>query len=205
MDIRFTGSAGSMTEDGSRPQAHAVPEVSRTQLVAWLEDIGDRRDRQSFEALFRYFSPRLLHYLLRTGSSTGAAEEFVQDTMTEIWLKAHQYDPNRAAPNTWVYTIARNLRIDRQRKLGKRPHSMLYASEQVSRAGLEDDPQIGAAQVLDHVEALSDEQSEVLYLAYLDGLSHSEISRRLRLPLGTVKSRVRLAFNQLRQSLSIES
>jgi RNA polymerase sigma-70 factor (ECF subfamily) len=178
--------------------------VAAAQLASWLQQVASERSRDAFEGLFRHFAPRLLQYLLRTGSSRAAAEEFVQDTMTEIWLKAHLYKPERAAASTWVFTIARNLRIDRQRKLARQSlESLEDRHDTAADSALPCDIRMDAIDIVERFRQLPPDQSQVLELLYIDGLTQNEVSRRLSMPLGTVKSKVRLAFSKLRRALGV--
>ena len=208
---RRGGGAVEATKSGTRPvrlsivhEARAIAEVDATELAAWLQAVAATRSRSAFESLFRYFAPRLLQYLLRTGSAQSSAEEFVQDTMAEIWVKAHLYDPGRAAPSTWVFTIARNLRIDRLRKDLRFQYEPLEERHMEAGHSPDGDRQMEAIDIVQHFDALPLDQTAVLELLYIDGMTHSEISRQLGLPLGTEKSRARLAFARLRQSLGID-
>ena len=159
------------------------------------------RDRAAFVELVGRYAGRVKAFVLRAGVGPQDADEIAQDVMVLIWRHAASYDSGRAAPATWIYTIARNRRIDRQRRTLRPtfdPADPLFQPEP-ERDGLE---QITAAEreseVRDGIASLSPEQREVLMAAFYDGLSHGEIAEALGLPLGTVKSRIRLAFRHLR-------
>ncbi len=178
------------------------PAVSRTQLCAWLERVGAARDKAAFEHLFNYFGPRLHGYMRRTGSDPTQAEELVQETMVDVWTKAHQYRSALGAPSTWVFSIARNLRVDRLRKDHRRDElPALPLHDDLPSNQLSDEVRVDALQLMNRLQSLPREQAAILELVYLDGLSQSEISDRLRVPLGTVKSRIRLAFTSIRRTL----
>ncbi|RME98895.1 MAG: sigma-70 family RNA polymerase sigma factor, partial [Alphaproteobacteria bacterium] len=153
-------------------------------------------DRQAFERLFRHYAPRLKAYGLKLGADGAAAEELAQDAMLTLWRKAASFDPAKASVSTWLFTIARNRRIDMMRR-ESRP---LPAAEELlamvapapaadARAQANDEQ----AQVQDMLAALPGEQRVVLRMAYFEDKSHRDIAAALGLPLGTVKSRVRLA------------
>ncbi len=164
--------------------------------------IAAEADREAFAGLFNHFAPRVKSYLTRLGASSAAAEELAQETMLSVWRKAAQFDPARAGASTWIFTIARNLRIDALRK--ERPQPLEedptdVAPEPAADAvvfAAERDVRVRAA-----LKALSREQAEVIELSFFSEAAHSEIAERLGLPLGTVKSRLRLAMNRLRSLL----
>lgn len=170
--------------------------------------IAAERCRTSFTTLFDYYAPRIKTYMRRLGAGDGEAEELAQEVMVTVWRKANLYDPRQAAVSTWIFRIARNRRIDAQRRANKPPldadDPMLRPSETeepdttVNRAQLE-------AIVRRELECLPEEQLALVRAAFYDGLSHSEIAEAFNLPLGTVKSRIRLAFNRLRGQLEGDS
>lgn len=176
-------------------------------LVAWFEAVGSHRDRQAFESLFHHFAPKVKRYLLRQGAPEEHAEELAQETMVQVWRKAHQYDAAKAVPGAWVFRVARNLRIDRLRRQRFFEVDIEQVAEQADESHDDDraTDRIDGEQLLVHVEALPPEQRQIVTLAYFEGLSQSEIGVRLDLPLGTVKSRLRLAFGKLRKALGEES
>ncbi|MEM1346121.1 MAG: sigma-70 family RNA polymerase sigma factor [Pseudomonadota bacterium] len=163
------------------------------------------RDRNAFVALFERYAGRIKGFLIRAGASDGVAEEATQEVMVTLWRRAETFDPSRAGASTWIFTIARNKRIDLLRRAGRTEIDVddpaLFqpepaASAEVDVAGAERD-----ARVRDAVLGLSEEQREVVRLAFFSGLSHADIAAQLTLPLGTVKSRLRLAFTKLRDDL----
>jgi RNA polymerase sigma factor (sigma-70 family) len=168
--------------------------------------VAQSRDRKAFTILFDYYTPRIEAFLLRAGTERGAAEEIAQDVMATLWRKAELFDPNKSSLSTWLYRVARNRRIDRMRR---DRHD--YKDPFDFGLDLPDDNQLGDDDRLDGavregalrraVEALPTEQFELVRLAFFDGFSHSEIAERQGLPLGTVKSRIRLAFSRLRRLL----
>lgn len=171
-----------------------------------MKAVAECRDRDAFAEIFDYFTPRLESYLQRLGLSNGEAEDIAQDVMTTLWVKSALFDPEKSSVSTWIYRIARNRRIDRARRTREqvsiddidpsfepveesRPDSALEG-EQSARA-------LRAAMI-----ELPEEQRQLVQLSYFEGMSQSEIATRSSLPLGTVKSRLRLAFNRLRVALS---
>ena len=165
-----------------------------------IEQIALRRDRDAFAALFAYFAPRLKAWLIKSGATPGAAEDFAQDAMLTVWRKADLFDARKARAATWIFTIARNRRLDMLRR-DARPlpvPEIELAEQTVERpddiVALSQD----AARVRDALSQLKPDQVEVLRLAFFMDSPHSEIARRLDLPLGTVKSRIRNAMIKLR-------
>lgn len=161
-------------------------------------------DRQAFAVLFAYFAPRLKGFLLRANITGSLAEEIVQETMLAVWQKASYFDPVRAGVSTWIFTIARNQRIDRLRRDRERPIGSDAYEEQLDEA-----PSAEAMIVADEeadrlrqaLTTLSAEQALILRLSFFLEKPHAEIARELGIPLGTVKSRVRLAMGHLRSLL----
>ena len=176
----------------------SVRELMTVHLVA----VGRRRDREAFAALFRFFAPRLKSYFLRLGSQPRQAEDLVQEAMLRIWERASLFDPGRAQASTWIFTVARNLRRDALR--GERH----LEADSEALLGALPDPIAGADLLLDAsrreervraaLAALPGEQVEILKLSFFEDVAHAEIARRLGLPLGTVKSRIRRALARLR-------
>ncbi|OYX13142.1 MAG: RNA polymerase subunit sigma [Rhizobiales bacterium 32-66-8] len=166
--------------------------------------VAESRDREAFAQLFAHFAPKLKAYLRRSGATASAAEDFAQEAMLTVWRKAALYDPSRAAASSWIFTIARNHRIDALRRQG-------YGLPQSDLSQAQDDPpmpddllvgQDNAARIRSALGALSDEQAKVVQLSFFHDKAHAEIARELNLPLGTVKSRLRLAMLRLRDMLS---
>ena len=168
--------------------------------------VAERRDRQAFARLFDHFSPRLNAYLQRLGVERTSAEEMTQEVMTILWHKAGLFDPAKSSLGTWLYRIARNRRIDIARR-----NRVDYVDPGEYILDIPDDETPNADQRLDAqtredvlrqaMEALPEEQRSLVRLAFFDSLSHSDIATRTGLPLGTVKSRIRLAVSRLRREL----
>jgi len=180
---------------------------SATQDGAWesfIEAVATRADRPAFEALFDHFAPRVKAYLRRSGMSDAQADELAQETLLKVWRKASQFERSSGGASTWIYTIARNLRIDaarRERRGGAYETQDIDAEFRVDESP---NPEARAAtgqtetRVRAAIAALSLEQRRVLELSFYQDLAHGEIAKSLCLPLGTVKSRLRLAMGRLR-------
>lgn len=160
-------------------------------------------DRAAFAALFAHYAPRVKGYLLRLGLSDALAEELAQDTMLTAWRRAELYDPAFGSASAWIFTIARNLRIDAARRDRLAPRLELMAEEPEPPPAA--DGLLQSAQHAQRVQAalasLPPDQAEVIRLSFFDERPHSEIEAALGIPLGTVKSRLRLAFARLRALL----
>ena len=173
-------------------------------MSALLVEIGQTRDIARFEELFRHFAPRVKAYMARTGSAA-AAEELMQETMVAVWNKAALYDASKGAASTWIFTIARNLRIDACRR-EKRPEfdpndPAFQPADGTGRRPAAWKARKPARLVRAALDTLPPDQAEVLRLAFFEDNSQSAIASALNLPLGTVKSRMRLAFAKLRAVL----
>jgi RNA polymerase sigma-70 factor, ECF subfamily len=169
-----------------------------------LQSVAKNLDREAFAGLFDAFAPRLKSFMIRKGASPELAEDLVQETMISVWRKAGLYDPTKGSVLTWVFTIARNLRIDRIRKESSMPLAELGDYDAPSDDLGSDDVLSRKQESQQVARALAEipiEQKQVIMLAFVDDISQSEIAERLNLPLGTVKSRMRLAYARLRKSL----
>ena len=175
-------------------------------LALCVELIGKNQDKLAFNSIFKYFAPRLISFLVKAGSTDTQAEEVIQEVMIAVWTKSSTYDSNKSSVSTWIYTIARNKRIDKIRK--EKRH---YLSE--SDEGLEipvdstQEKEIFTAQVSNslkkYMSNLPEEQSKLLKLSYFYNKTHADISAELKIPLGTVKSRIRLALTKMRHLVEV--
>lgn len=170
-----------------------------------MRAVAERRDRAAFTEIFDYFTPRLEAYLIRLGLDPGASEEIAQDVMITLWRKADLFDPQKSSLATWLYRVARNRRIDLSRRsrtdyVDPQSPTILDIAEE-KRIDAEMDGQQRDDIVRGLIADLPVEQKDLVMLAFYEGLSHSQIAERTNLPLGTVKSRLRLAFTRLRRSL----
>ncbi len=185
----------------------AGPISDRDEQTRWLCAVATDRDRPAFAALFGHFAPRIKTYLRRKGLSAPVAEDLTQEVMVTIWRRAETFDPGQSNANTWIFTIARNKRIDHLRREIKpdldpndpafEPSGTEDPNARVLR--MEDSERLRAA-----LGDLPAEQQDLLRRAYYDDKAHSEIAEETGLPLGTVKSRIRLATARLRKVLAEE-
>ena len=169
-------------------------------------------DRTAFAVLFKHFAPRVKAHLMRAGMAPELAEELAQETMVNVWRKAASFDAARAQLSTWIFTIARNLRIDQLRRQ-RDAHAAHETNEgadsdllaQLAHDAARPDEQLDAARregaVREALRQLAPEQVQILRLAFYDEQSHARIASELNVPLGTVKSRIRLAVGHLRRLL----
>ncbi|GAB4388332.1 MAG: sigma-70 family RNA polymerase sigma factor [Albidovulum sp.] len=182
---------------GMTDRTEALAEQTRL-LIA----VRDRRDREAFAALFAHYAPRLKAMLRRGAMRDSEAEEVVQEAMLAVWHKAAQFDPGRASASAWIYRIARNRQIDIFRREGRPvPDELTQAPppEPDASDALAFDQE--ARRLRAALDALPPEQRDMVERAYLGELSHSEIACDTGLPLGTIKSRIRLALERLRHEL----
>ncbi|ELT49780.1 sigma-70 family RNA polymerase sigma factor [Brucella sp. ZJ1_1] len=166
--------------------------------------VSSRRDVDAFEVIFKHFAPRVKAYMAKLSADTQAAEELMQETMIAVWNKADQFDVAKGALSTWIFTIARNQRIDAVRRARRPefdPTDPAFVPDEEQLADLSIAERQSASQLRAAMADLPKEQSVLLELAYFEERTHSAIAKKLNLPLGTVKSRLRLAFNKLRAAL----
>jgi len=179
--------------------------ASRAKVFSQLaRRVAETQDKAAFEEIFDYFAPRLKAYLLRLGAQSGQAEELVQEVMITLWRKASLFDPSKSSLSTWLFRVARNRHIDslRRDKRGELDEDDPYLQPQGEvEAGEQIDSETRDRRVRECLNALPEEQLHLVQLAFFKGLSHSEIAEQANLPLGTVKSRIRLAFSRLRRGL----
>ena len=171
---------------------------------ALMAAVAERRDRTAFVRLFEMFGPRVKAYLMRQGADRHTAEDLAQDVMLTVWRRAAQFDRSKAGVSTWVFTIARNRRIDglrRTRRPEIDPQDPLLVRDPDDPADQVVESAQRRARLHAAVAELPEEQGQLLRLAYFEDKSHSIIAEELSLPLGTVKSRLRLAMAKLRAAL----
>ena len=167
-----------------------------------LKRVRDDADAQQFAMLFGHFAPRVKAFLMKSGANEALAEETVQEAMATVWQKAKLFDPSKASASTWIYTIVRNKHIDAIRKQRRpEPEDLPWGQEQTKNAV----EIIGTAeeekQLRNAISALPEEQRLIIQKAYFGDLSHGEIAEVTGLPLGTIKSRIRLGLERLRHEL----
>lgn len=166
--------------------------------------IAERRDRSAFVQLFEYFAPRIKAYMRRMGADGALADELAQESLITLWRRAASYDPARASVSTWLFTIARNKRIDAARRTKR--SEFLVEDPLLDERAIPSGEQVASASetsriLKEAIAELPDDQAAIVKMSYFDGQSHSVIAEQLGLPLGTVKSRIRLALQKLKQSL----
>ncbi|WP_299624790.1 sigma-70 family RNA polymerase sigma factor [Pelagibius sp.] len=176
-------------------------------LAGLLNAVGRNRDRDAFAELFQYFGPRVKAYLMRQGANEALAEELVQESMIMVWRRAESFDVSKSGASTWIFTIARNKRIDALRR-EKRPEYDPDDPALVPAAVEDADAMVEAAQQSQRlsvaIKTLSKEQADLVKMAYFEDKAHGRIAEETALPLGTVKSRLRLALGHLRKALMEE-
>lgn len=186
--------------------AHDVTTGETAKRMEWVTQVTavrDAQDQAAFAALFGHFAPRVKSFLMKSGATPDAAEECAQEVMVTLWHKAHLFDPAKASVSTWIFTIARNKRIDLLRKQRRpEPEDLPWGTEpdpdQVDTLAMQEETEIlGRA-----IAALPDNQKELIEKAFYGDLSHSEIAEKTGLPLGTIKSRIRLALERLRHQMN---
>jgi RNA polymerase sigma-70 factor, ECF subfamily len=169
-----------------------------------LSDIALTQDKSAFATLYQHFAPRLKSWCLRQGATPEAAEELAQEAMVSVWRRAATFDPSKASVATWIFTIVRNKRIDLLRQ-ENRPEpnwqDFELLQEPVPSADFFFLASESAIQVSRHLNGLPEDQKAMLLKAFYEEKSHSEISAETGLPLGTVKSRIRLALSRLKLRL----
>ena len=167
--------------------------------------IAARQDRAAFSELFRHYAPRVKAFVMRGGADAEAAQEVAQETLIMVWRKAASFDPARASAATWIFTIARNKRIDLIRR-GTRPqierddwvNAFIGEAQDADKSVETEETYIKVKTVL---ADLSADQLTVIRKAFFEDKTHTAIAEEMGLPLGTVKSRIRLALGRLREKL----
>lgn len=188
-----------MRSAGNTPVKEAMGEVEWATRIA---QVRDSQDQQAFAELFAHFAPRVKAYLIKSGANPGQAEECAQDVMATLWRKAHLFDATRASAATWIFTIARNRRIDILRKeRHPEPEDLPWGPEaepdQETALALQQESQ----QLKRAIGDLPKAQRDLVHQAYFGDMSHREIADATGLPLGTIKSRLRLALERLRHAM----
>jgi RNA polymerase sigma-70 factor, ECF subfamily len=193
----------------SRPhpigEQRAIALEAQSSMQNLLSRIATSRDEAAFRELFEAYGSRLRSFMMRSGADAGTADELAQEALLMVWRKAGLYQPEKGSVNGWIFTIARNLRIDRLRK----EFNWLELSDEMLQAlpsdDIAQDDALASRERQERVRVvlkdLGPEQRQIIELAYIEGFSHSQIAERLGLPLGTVKSRMRLAYQKVRVAL----
>ncbi|WP_262696243.1 sigma-70 family RNA polymerase sigma factor [Kordiimonas aquimaris] len=179
----------------------AVPSETLEMLAA---QVAKERSKQAFKKLFDHFAPRIKSFILKQKISDEAAEDLTQEVMVTVWHKAHMFDPKKAKLSTWIFRIARNKFIDQVRKqkyveVNVDDHIQFVEADEKT-----DTPVIQGQdkkRITKAMSQLKDNLRTVIELSFYQDMSHSQIAEHLDLPLGTVKSRIRIAFQKLRAEL----
>ena len=180
------------------------PAAKDQELTTLINLIATKKDKTAFSSLFKLVGPRIKGYLMKLGSNDIVAEDLLQEVMLTVWRKSETFDRNKAAVSTWLFTIARNKRIDMLRK-EIRPQldpndPMLTPNQEESADNVYGSKQ-ESIKITDAIKMLPEEQSKLIKMTYYEDKSHSIIARELNMPLGTVKSRIRLASTRLKKLL----
>ena len=186
-------------ETPSQKPPRATSSAGETDWAALVLRVREERCKLAFADLFRHFAPRIKGFLIKSGADAAMAEECAQDVMTTLWRKADQFDPRRASVTTWIFTIARNRRIDMLRRQNRpEPEDLPWGPEaepdQTDRLALQQE----SAMLARALGALPAAQRDLIEKAYFGDLTQTELADLTGLPLGTIKSRIRLALDRLR-------
>lgn len=182
-----------------------VPVNQTQQKLKWadcIHRVAVDQDKAAFTELFNYFAPRLKSFLMKGGADPVQAEECAQEAMVIVWRKSASFDPTRASASTWIFTIARNKRIDILRKQNRpEPEDLPWMAENEPSAAGAYELQQDAIRLASAVKELPEGQREMITRAFYGDLTHQEIANETGLPLGTIKSRIRLALERLRHNM----
>ena len=207
MAIRYSRRRRGGGSERSGGMVNETPNGVTSDAARWaalIEAVATRGDREAFATLFEHFAPRIKTFMRRSGASEQSADELAQEALLAVWSKARLFDPASVGATAWIFTIARNLRIDvlRREKRAGRDYTVEIDPEFHVDEGPLPDAGLAVSQVESRVRkaltALSEDQLRVIELSFFDEKAHAEIAQTLRIPLGTVKSRLRLAMNRLR-------
>lgn len=184
-------------------------DINYQELTDWLVAVAQTRDQQAFTGLFKFFAPKILRIAKSKFNTDAIANEIVQETMTNVWRKAHLFNAEKGAPTTWVYTVMRNITFDMLRKIKAKKEDTL--SEDIwplveSNSESDDDfkDHIENKKVLACLHELPENQQQVIKGFYFNEMSQEQLAHHLNLPLGTVKSRLRLALNKLKKQTDLQ-
>ena len=199
----YAGFARAKQGRKGQPNGNMIVASARMEWVAHIEAVRDHADQQAFSLLFRHFAPRVKAFLMKSGAGAELAEEITQEVMATLWRKPHLFDPAKASVSTWIFTIARNRKIDLLSKQKRpEPEDLPWGPEaepdqEDTLALSQETEQLGEA-----LAKLPEKQRNLIEKAYFGELSHSEIAEQTGLPLGTIKSRIRLALDRLRHAMT---
>ena len=182
----------------------AANDVLLTDLIG---KVAKSKDKQAFSEFFSLVAPRVKGYLMKLGSSDIIAEDLLQEVMLTVWKRAETFDRSKAAVSTWLFTIARNKRIDLLRKEIRPeldPEDPMLSREDEKLADTAYEEKQDSEKILEAINTLPKEQSRLIHMTFYEDKSHSIIAQELGIPLGTVKSRIRLASSRLKKILAGE-
>ena len=180
------------------------PAVKDQELTSLITLVATKKDRVAFGNLFKLVGPRIKGYLMKLGSNDIVAEDLLQEVMLTVWRKSETFDRSKAAVSTWLFTIARNKRIDLLRKEIRPqldPNDPMLTPNQEEPADEKYSANQESVKITDAINMLPDEQAKLIKMTYYEDKSHSIIADELNMPLGTVKSRIRLASTRLKKLL----
>ncbi|WP_100912427.1 sigma-70 family RNA polymerase sigma factor [Pseudoalteromonas spongiae] len=185
-------------------------EIDSKTLSNWLNDIAEKRDKQAFARLFKWFSPKILGFGRKQFNNPAMASELLQETMTNVWRKAHLYNQEKGAATTWVYTVMRNISFDMLRKVQANHEDTLSDDIWPLAEAQNSDEHVFADHLMDkqisqYLNRLPDNQRQIIQGVYFQDLSQEQLAKNLSIPLGTVKSRLRLALTKLRQHIGADN
>lgn len=168
--------------------------------------VASKKDREAFAELFEYFAPRIKSFLMKGGTAPDVADELAQETMIAVWQKAESFNPAKANASTWIFTIARNKRIDHLRRV--RPEMdpadpLLVEDDSISAPEIIGQQEETEA-MAEAIKSLPQEQADLLYKSFFEDKTHADIAKETKLPLGTVKSRIRIALEKLRSDQNVK-
>jgi RNA polymerase sigma-70 factor (ECF subfamily) len=196
----FQKTLDKQTDTGAHRDAHTDNPFGHLLL-----DVAQNRNKDSFVQLFEHFAPRVKSFLMKGGTPEDVADELAQETMLAVWNKAEAYNPARASASTWIFTIARNKKIDTLRKVGRFEAAPtdpeLLQAEDTANANVMATQE--TEMIAEALEALPSEQAMLLHKSFFEDKSHADIAKETGLALGTVKSRIRLALESLRKNKTV--
>ena len=185
-------------------------EIDSKTLSSWLIDIADKRDKQAFANLFKWFSPKIMGFGRKQFNNPAMASELLQETMTNVWRKAHLYNSDKGAATTWVYTVMRNISFDMLRKIQANHEDTISDDIWPLAEAQNSDEHVFTDHLMDkqiarYLNRLPDNQKQIVQGVYFQDLSQEQLAKNLNIPLGTVKSRLRLALTKLRQHIGADN
>ena len=194
-----------LSKNTKAPPCTMSDELDHAKLCQWLNAVGKSRDKQAFTLLFKFFAPKIQRIAQNKLSSEAQANEVVQLTMTKVWRKAHLFNDDKGAATTWIYTVMRNVTFDLLRKVQNQKEDSLSddiwpVTEKITEEDAFDD-HLENQQLLTVIESLPENQQQVVKGFYLMEMSQEQLAQQLNVPVGTIKSRLRLALAKLKMQL----